>query len=150
MDDDNEWKGILRVVDTRTRWFITAFIDGLFIIFWYFLQRGVSWAFTQSGFVVPAELSPIDTVVLITLQLVFDIATLIPILLYIYIDTAVMVRRARKTIDNVPQMNIPTMPPALSEYKLSVTQDERQAVLSDPAKETPTSPIAPNERGAET
>jgi hypothetical protein len=72
--------------------FASIFIDGLFLCLWAALNYGVNMAITHlrpDGF---------DAVISFVLQLLFGIATLAPIAIFIYRDIRIMWIRANRKI----------------------------------------------------
>lgn len=91
---ENEWrkdlKDRLRVFSIQA---ISSLIDSGFLALWVIVQ----WAVNE--YVVKRlELADIDKWVLSAFQVIFAISTLVPIVVYIYVDTRVMVLRAQRRI----------------------------------------------------
>ena len=67
-------------------------IDAAFLVLWLALQYGVDYVIKK------LELSGIGYWMLVIFQVVFAISTLVPVIIYIWLDISVMVIRAGKKI----------------------------------------------------
>lgn len=76
----------------RFLWFLASLIDGLFLAGWAALQWGVDW------FLGLILLSGISAGISLMFQVIFAIATIAPVILWIYEDTMKMIRRVRYNI----------------------------------------------------
>lgn len=75
---------------------ICIFIDTIFLCIWVAIHWGVN-----KLVVVKLVLTGIDIYFVFSLQIIFGIATLIPILLYIYVDLRMFYLRGRKKVREV-------------------------------------------------
>lgn len=92
MEKGKDWKELGSELKTFTIWAISSLIDGVFLAFWVLIQWLVSKV------IISLELSGIDQWMLYLFQLLFAISTLVPVIIYIYVDIRVMVLRARRRI----------------------------------------------------
>jgi hypothetical protein len=74
------------------RWAISSLIDSMFLGLWVVIQWGVS------KLIDSFPLFNVDLWVLWCFRIIFACTTLIPIIIYIYEDTMVMIYRAAKRI----------------------------------------------------
>ncbi len=81
----------------RTEHLGTVFLDSLFLVFWAFINFGADY------FVERLHLAGIDEVVLRCVQVLFGVATLAPICVWLYTDIRIMVKRANRKIQSIDE-----------------------------------------------
>jgi len=93
MNDKQEWENLRSNFNVYLRWVLASFIDAIFISLWIITQ----WI-VNTYVIKRLELSGIDQWQLNTFQLLFAIATLIPIASYVIKDSAVIIIRTWRAI----------------------------------------------------
>ena len=94
MDESVNMRDTVAEVKLFSKWIISSLLDGLFVAIWAAIQWGAQQA------VVNFPLEGVDLWTLRTFQLIFAITTLAPILIYIIMDTTIMIIRARIRVKN--------------------------------------------------
>jgi hypothetical protein len=90
----NDYMGDISVqVTTRIKWIICALMDAVFLALWVAFQ----W-FVDDQVITKLQLSGISMWVLQVSQVLFALATLAPIAIYIYVDIRIMLIQAQKRI----------------------------------------------------
>lgn len=89
MPDVNGWEEIKRKIKTIIQWIVSSFLDAVFLVCWIVIQ----W-FVNQKIIANLNLSGIDEWMLITFQVLFSIATLIPVIAYIGIDVCKVILRS--------------------------------------------------------
>lgn len=100
MHSNNEWEE--RIADefkARITWTISSLLDVVFLAIWV----GTQWLVNK--FIANLELSGIDEWVLLNFQLLFAISTLVPPVIYIYVDTRIMLLRASRRIQREKELS---------------------------------------------
>lgn len=87
MYDYNEAEEVKIKLKTIGQWAMSAFLDALFLVCWVFIQWVVQ------NVIIYLNLSGIDKWMLVTFQVLFSIATLIPIIAYIVRDIVKVIFR---------------------------------------------------------
>jgi hypothetical protein len=80
-----------------TTWAVSSLIDGGFLVLWVIVQ----WSVSKTIETFPLK-GP-DQWVLSVFQILFSISTLVPVIVYIYIDVRLMLLQARRTIRDAEQ-----------------------------------------------
>lgn len=93
MQSGSEWKDLASELKVFTRWAISSLIDSAFLAFWVFVQ----WIASEKV-IASLGLSGVDQWMLAIFQVLFAISTLVPIVVYIYVDIRVMLMRAQRRI----------------------------------------------------
>jgi hypothetical protein len=86
---ERETNEFILQVKTRARWIATCLLDALFLGMWVIIQHWLN------QLVEYWRLSFIDNLTLYIFQGVFAIVTLVPIIVYSYVDIAVILKQAR-------------------------------------------------------
>lgn len=95
MAHDPRWSGL----GTRTRQLgihmACIVIDAFFLCLWVVVQWGVQWVAST------LPLSGVDKWALAAFRIMFAVATLVPVVLYIYADLRIMLIRAGRRVEQV-------------------------------------------------
>lgn len=98
MVNKNDWKDLINQLRFFLFSIIASLIDTLFLVFWVILQ----WL-VDINIISKYQLSGIDSWVLIMFQVLFAIATLVPVSIFYYGDIRVMLIRTKKRIQKESQ-----------------------------------------------
>jgi hypothetical protein len=79
-------------LQAELQWAVAVLVDCSFLAFWVFLQ----WALRKV--IATLELTGLEAWVMTVFRRLFEISTLAPILIYIYVDIHVMIIRAKRII----------------------------------------------------
>lgn len=90
--EPDDWEEVADSAKTFIRWAVAALIDAAFLAVWVATQWIVGWILRG------LPLDGIDAFVLISIQVVLAIATIVPIVLYIYKDIRIVWIRTQRAI----------------------------------------------------
>lgn len=93
LKEGNEWYDLINNLKIFTVWAASSLIDAVFLALWVFTQ----W-FVNENVIKIFTLNDLDRWMLETFQIIFAIATLAPIIVYVYVDIRVMLLRAQRKI----------------------------------------------------
>jgi ABC-type transport system involved in Fe-S cluster assembly fused permease/ATPase subunit len=82
-----------------SKWFISGLIDSVFLILWVCIQWGAQKIISR------LELIGVSQIVFNAFQILFALSTLLPVIIYFYVDTRVMLLRAKKRIHHETELS---------------------------------------------
>lgn len=104
MNKTSDDSGLLTYVRNRIKTvsihIFSIVIDSIFLSIWVVLQYGVNQLVLNNFF-----LSGIDKWMLLSFQIIFSFSTIIPILIFLYVDLRVMLIKAQRQIDDEIRYN---------------------------------------------
>jgi hypothetical protein len=93
MDRFYNWKNVGGELKVFAVWIASSIMDSVFVAIWVLLQ----W-FVSEKVIHGLRLSGVDTWVLGAFQVLFAMSTLVPVVIYIYVDIRIMILRAQQMI----------------------------------------------------
>lgn len=112
---EGQWGELGAELGVFVRWAISVLFDSVFLVIWVFVQ----WA-TQR-IIAGLQLSGIDVWVFNSFQILFAFSTVIPIVVYVYVDIRIMLLRAQSRI----QQEIKRRPTKLKRRTRSAESSEK-------------------------